>query len=126
MFKNHNQISAASNQTSQLTEYISTHTICPPNNISFCNLGYQIKYKCFQITEIDRCCLKSILIQYMTALEIQIRNLIRAISQRNYASAPEVVGINYKLNNEKTMIITYAIIKWYGMLGQYTIPSITE
>jgi hypothetical protein len=24
------------------------------------------------------------------------------------------------------MIITYAIIKWYGMLGQYTIPSITE
>ena len=62
----------------------------------------------------------------MTALEIQIRNLIRAISQRNYASAREVVGINYKLNDEKTMIITYAIIKWYGMLGQYTIPSITE
>jgi hypothetical protein len=72
----------------------------------------------------------------MSALEIQIKNLILEISQQNDTSSPEVVGVNYKLNsktkgkrkrkNSETTSITYAIIKWYRMLGQYTIPSITK
>jgi hypothetical protein len=36
----------------------------------------------------------------MSALEIQIKNLILEISQQNDTSSPEVVGVNYKLNSK--------------------------
>ena len=36
----------------------------------------------------------------MSELEIQIKNLILAISQQNDTSSPEVVGVNYKLNSK--------------------------